>query len=124
MGPDNDIPVVLIVDDAPEIGESLAELFSTEGYHAVAVDSGQKALALLEENEVEPCLVLVDYRMPVMDGVAFLRRLRAKKPEVPCAMMTAAQSAHIPGLCEFPSLPIIKKPFSIEDVLGFVKQYC
>lgn len=75
------IPRILVVDDEPEIAESLADfLIRKEGYHIDIVENGQEAMRFLEESTLDPVeavdLVLLDMRMPVMSGLDVLAWLR------------------------------------------------
>jgi CheY-like chemotaxis protein len=68
---------LLIVDDHPDTRATLADLLRNEGHVAHESENGAEALAWLEEQSRPPCLILVDLRMPVMDGWDFLRAVRA-----------------------------------------------
>ena len=81
---------VLIVDDDFSIVETLGEIVSLEGYEVRGAANGQEALA--EARLRPPALILLDYMMPVMDGLQLLQVLRAD-PQLratPVVMMTAA----------------------------------
>ncbi|MEA3203331.1 MAG: adenylate cyclase [Thermoplasmata archaeon] len=82
------VPVVLIVDDEPDVLESLADLIEQGfSYRAVTASSGPKALDILGKRPVDA--VVSDYRMPVMDGCEFLREAKARHPGIPRLMLTA-----------------------------------
>jgi len=68
---------LLIVEDHDDTRETLAQLVESEGHLHHEVSNGADALAWLEEQQDMPCLVLLDLRMPVMDGWEFLPVLRA-----------------------------------------------
>src|SRR4051794_32589388 len=81
---------ILIIDDAPIIIALLKKLVSKlPDAKAVAFTSGRQALAWCEEND--PDLVIVDYMMPEMDGIAFAEQFRtlAGKADTPVLMVTA-----------------------------------
>lgn len=78
---------ILIVDDAPRIRESLADALSGPGTEVRTVASGQRALDLLESGQTD--LVLADVRMPGLDGVELLRRIRIEYPFTEVVLMTA-----------------------------------
>ena len=73
---------ILFVDDEENILRSLRRLFHREGYHILLAKSGRKGLELLQEHPVD--LVVSDVRMPEMNGVEFLNRVRKTHPEVAC----------------------------------------
>lgn len=88
----NDQPrSILVVDDEHSIVETLVELLTWEGYLATTADNGQAALDAMQLHT--PDLVLIDYMMPVMDGLRVLERMRAEPrlASVPVVLMTAAQ---------------------------------
>jgi CheY-like chemotaxis protein len=73
---DSNNPHVLVVEDDADIREAVDELLTGEGYRVTGVTNGAEALAHLGEG-VLPDLVLLDMRMPKLDGHAFLERVRA-----------------------------------------------
>jgi CheY-like chemotaxis protein len=81
---------VLIVDDEFSIVETLGEIVSLEGYGFRGAANGKEALA--EAMVRPPALILLDYMMPVMDGLQLLQVLRAdpRLSQIPVVMMTAA----------------------------------
>lgn len=79
-------PRVLIVDDEPDMRDLLLELVTRAGYAAVLAEDGREALRKLHESR--PDLVLLDVRMPVLDGWATLERIRDVS-NVPVLMLTA-----------------------------------
>jgi len=81
------LKTILIVDDQPGIRLLLKEVFSKEGYQTFTAGSGKEALELVQE--VCPDLVLLDMKIPGMDGIEILKRLKKNKPSVHVIMMTA-----------------------------------
>ena len=61
-------PTILVVDDDADVRESLSEFLELHGYEVVAAADGMEALDRLQT--VSPCAVLLDVKMPGMDGVA------------------------------------------------------
>lgn len=84
MGP---IGRILIVDDEEPVCEVLGEYFATQGYAVETARSGAEALAVVERER--PDLVLLDIRMPGLDGVETLRRIRSLDGGVVVIMVTA-----------------------------------
>ncbi|HEY3191039.1 MAG TPA: response regulator [Solirubrobacteraceae bacterium] len=62
---------VLVVDDNPEVRESLVALLESDGYRVLVASSGMEALALMRRAEPPPGVVLLDLMMPGMDGWDF-----------------------------------------------------
>jgi len=78
---------ILIVDDEEPVCEVLGEYFATQGYAVETAGSGADALAVVAR--ARPDLVLLDIRMPGLDGVETLRRIRALDGGVVVIMVTA-----------------------------------
>ena len=101
---------ILVVDDEPNARTALAEILKEEGYQAETAADGFKGLARAEE--FSPDLVLTDLKMPGMDGVELLRKLRQHAPELPVVLMTAfgavetAVSAMREGAADYLTKPL------------------
>ncbi len=108
---------ILIVDDDPAILSTVADILEFEGYSVEQAANGQDALHLLES--VKPALVLLDMRMPVLDGWQFAHRLREQGISLPIVVMTAAQDARR-WAQEIGAQGYIAKPFELDDLLTVV----
>ncbi|MEW6378449.1 MAG: response regulator [bacterium] len=73
-------PSILVVDDERNVLRSLQRLFMEDNYRLFLAENAQDGLAILEKESVH--LVMADYRMPGMDGVAFLREVRQRHPQI------------------------------------------
>lgn len=80
-------PRVLVVDDEPRARQALGELLEGEGYEVRLAPDGFKAMGILRE--WKPDLLLTDWRMPVMDGIALLKKAREEHTDLGCVVMTA-----------------------------------
>ena len=78
---------VLIVDDEKNYLVVLGAFLSGEGYETLTADSAQRALEIVETTDLD--LVLTDMKMPTMDGIELLKRIKQKVPDMPVVMMTA-----------------------------------
>jgi DNA-binding response OmpR family regulator len=78
---------VLVVDDEPEAVELLVEFLSSKGYEVLTAGGGEEALQRVKADR--PHLVLLDIRMPKMNGIEVLRRIREIDPEMGVIMVTA-----------------------------------
>jgi CheY-like chemotaxis protein len=86
--------LVLVVDDDPDLLELVGEVLSDRGYRVELARNGVEALECIDE-EV-PGLVLLDMRMPVMDGWTFARHLRDRYGRsIPIVVMTAAEDSKL-----------------------------
>lgn len=78
---------ILVVDDQPGIRFLLEEVFKETCYKVVTAADGLEAVVRLKEHK--PDLVLLDMKMPGMDGLDVLRTVTSKFPQVPVIMITA-----------------------------------
>lgn len=80
-------PHILIVDDEPTLTRALARVFEMMDYHASVVGSGEEALDLMQREQFD--LVLLDLRMPDIDGLEILAAAQALAPGTPFVILTA-----------------------------------
>jgi DNA-binding response OmpR family regulator len=78
---------VLVVDDEPGAVELLTEFLTTKGYEVITASNGEEALRKVKADR--PHLILLDVRMPRMDGLEVLKRVREIDQEVGIIMVTA-----------------------------------
>ncbi|MCP9450556.1 MAG: sigma-54 dependent transcriptional regulator [Nitrospira sp.] len=78
---------ILVVDDEVNIRNALSTLLEKRGYDAKGIGTAEEAFRYLEETPAD--LVITDVRMPGMDGIEFLRRLKDKWPSTEVVIMTA-----------------------------------
>src|SRR5262245_34864037 len=112
---------VLVVDDDDSIREMIKLALSSEGYEVVTAPDGAAALALLPR--MRPELVLLDMKMPLMDGWEFARRYhQLPDPKPPIVVLTAAQDA-ARRATEVGAADYLAKPFAIDQLLDLVHRY-
>jgi DNA-binding response OmpR family regulator len=81
------MPRVLVVDDEPECIELLAEFLMGKGYEVLTASNGEEALCKVKNER--PHLILLDIRMPKMDGLEVLKQVRVIDHEVGIIMVTS-----------------------------------
>jgi len=111
---------ILVVDDDPDIRATVSEILDLEGCNVTAASNGLEALEQIETSP--PCVVLLDMRMPVMDGWGVARELRARGVGIPIVVMTAAQDAGR-WAREIAADAVLPKPFELDDLLDIVSRY-
>lgn len=82
-------PVILSVDDEPALLYTREKLLQFLGYEVLSAANGEKALEIFAAHPVD--LVLLDFRMPGMDGGIVARQMKRRKPRVPVVMVSANQ---------------------------------
>ena len=65
---------ILLVDDEPDLRTIIAEWFRREGCHVLVAEDGSQALQIISANQVD--VVVSDVRMPVMDGITLLKKIK------------------------------------------------
>jgi DNA-binding response OmpR family regulator len=101
---------ILIVDDEEDICNTLSDFLTDCGYEVLQATSGEEAIRLVKA--ARPHLILLDIRMPEMNGLEILRRVRALDQEVGVIMITAftditiAQESLKAGASDFVTKPI------------------
>ncbi len=114
----SDAPI-LVVDDDPSIRAVVAEILDFEGYPVETAVDGATALRAVERRR--PALVLLDMRMPVLDGWGFARTLAERGVRLPIVVMTAAQDAKR-WADEIGAQGYLAKPFEMPDLLAVVER--
>jgi len=110
---------ILVVDDEPDIRATVAAMLEIEGYAVAEAANGADALHVIAERP--PDLILLDMRMPVLDGWAFASELRRRGHKTPIVVMTAARDA-ASWAAEIAAAAFISKPFGFDDLIGAVQQ--
>ena len=101
---------ILIVDDEQSVREVLSEYFMEQGYSVESADGGEEALALVRRST--PDLILLDVRMPGIDGVETLRRIREAVPDMSVIMVTANEDVALAReTLKLGALDYVAKPF-------------
>ncbi|ALP36634.1 two-component system response regulator [Paenibacillus sp. IHB B 3084] len=106
---------VLIVDDQNGIRILLMEVFGSEGYETFQAANGKIALEIVEKEP--PDLVLLDMKIPGMDGLEILKHLKTMNPDIKVIMMTAyGELDMIKEATELGALMHFTKPFDIDEM--------
>lgn len=114
------LDTVLVVDDERGTRTALRIMLQLEGYAVTEAANGREALQRVQEQR--PAVVLLDLRMPVMDGRRCCEELRATQPELPVVLMTAAyQAREEASSCG--ATGCLSKPFDVDAVLDTVARY-
>lgn len=110
---------ILIVDDQLGIRLLLQEVFTIEGYATMLASNGLQALTIFEAEC--PDLVLLDMKMPGMNGIETLKRMKLHNPSVKVIMMTAyGELEMVQQVQANGAIMYITKPFDIDDVREIV----
>lgn len=112
---------ILIVDDDHHLRQGFARLLTEEGYAVHAASSGEQALDMVKE--CLPHCVVMDIRMPGMDGLTALRELRQVDERLPVIMMTAfATTQTAIEATKLGAFDYILKPFDVPQMLTMIRE--
>ena len=109
---------ILVVEDDPNIRAMIVAALDFEGYTIETAANGREALAVVERTP--PALVLLDMRMPILDGWGFARELETRGIALPIMVVSAAQDAQ-QWAAEIGAAACVAKPFKINDLLDQVE---
>src|SRR5450759_2223663 len=111
----------LIVDDEPRLRQVLVHLMRNDGFTCLEAGNGEEALAHLEQQPMT--LVMSDLRMPKMDGLELLRRVRGRWPDTAVVMITAVADVEVAVSClAIGAMDYLTKPFHLEEIRARVAQ--
>jgi two-component system chemotaxis response regulator CheY len=110
--------LVLVVDDDPDILQTLALCLSTEGYKVLMAANGQEALEVLAHER--PNCVLLDLMMPVMDGWQFVSEIESRGWRRMPLLILSADRAVQQHSVKLRAEAYLAKPFDLDELLGKV----
>jgi CheY-like chemotaxis protein len=111
---------VLVVEDDESLREVIEWTLSDEGYSVASAENG--AVALVQVDARPPALILLDMRMPVMDGWEFARTYQARPgPPAPIVVVTAAADA-AERARQIRAVDFLSKPFDVSDLIETVRR--
>ena len=111
--------LVLIIEDDADILSTVGDILEFEGFQVQKATNGEEGLAALQS--VQPALVLLDMRMPVLDGWEFARIMKERGIKVPILVMTAARDARR-WAQEIGAQGYVSKPFHLPDLVAAVEK--
>ncbi|HTZ11674.1 MAG TPA: response regulator [Candidatus Margulisiibacteriota bacterium] len=84
---ENKDTVVLVVDDEADFRQLMTFWLEGKGYYVITADNGQNAIKQIKEKN--PAIVFMDLRMPVMDGIEAIKRIREFNKDIPLIIISA-----------------------------------
>lgn len=115
---------ILVVEDDEDIRELSVEQLQQEGFTVKSARNGKEALLSLS-TLVEPCLILLDMLMPVMNGKEFMLEFAKLKHTIaPIPVYLVSASAESADSKDLGCLGFLRKPFEPEALLAIVREHC
>ncbi len=116
--------LILVVDDESVLAGLMADTLATEGYEVDTAGSGREALVKIAARPYD--LVVSDLRMPELDGMAFYRELERGQPRLLTRIVFVSGATEPPEYASFleeTGVPVLSKPFNLEDFRRFVERF-
>ena len=116
---------VMIVDDSETLRLSVKKMLETGGLEVLEADNGAKGLEVFRNNSEVIKLILTDYNMPEMDGIAMVRKIRElpKGADVAVFMLTTESSPDLKALGKEANVKAwVTKPFNEEKLIVAIKK--
>jgi len=111
---------LLIVDDQAGIRLLLTDIFKSEGYEVTTAQTGREALDQLIEHPFD--LVLLDYNLPVLNGLQVIEQMEKRQIIVPVVLMSGLiDQVKKELVCCETTVQTVAKPFNIKDIRELVK---
>lgn len=113
---------VLVVDDDPDLVRLMSKFLRLEGFASASAANGQEALTYLRGGG-DANVILLDLRMPVMDGWAFRREQKSDPDlaDIPIVVLSGIEADHVN---ELEAVAAFNKPVSFPDVIAVVRRLC
>ena len=111
---------ILVVDDDPDLREFLQLVLTSMGFEVTSAANGQEALDDMEDHD--PDLILLDMKMPVMNGWEFCRALEGRASRPPIVVVTAAPDP-AGRAAEVHAEGWLGKPFEYDDLEAMVRRF-
>ncbi len=111
-------PLVLVVDDDPDILDAICDILEVERYRVARARNGIEALRRVEEER--PSVILLDLMMPVMDGVTFAHVLHQRPAVRDIPILIISADGNPRRAASVGARGYLAKPFDIDTLLGHV----
>jgi two-component system chemotaxis response regulator CheY len=110
---------VLVADDVPLIRKLCSAILRKQGYGIIEAQDGREAVAQYQEHR--PDVVLLDLRMPQMDGLAALRAIRELDPNARIIIITSGSESEVQQALRAGARGFVLKPFNRDHILAAVQ---
>jgi nitrogen regulation protein NR(I) len=115
------LSTILIIDDDDQLRKSFEKLLNDEGYHVLDAPSGEMGVVLVRSEA--PDLVVLDMRLPGMNGLETFQTIKEIEPKLPVIIMTAYGTTETAiEATKMGAFDYVLKPFEIPDMLGVIIQ--
>lgn len=113
--------IIMLADDEEMLSELLAEMLEASGYYVIKVKSGKEVITVLTE-ELKVDLLIIDYNMPVMNGLECVSKIRSLSFNLPVILSSGSMGFNDEDLKHYNISSKIMKPYEFDTMLDTIKQ--
>ena len=113
--------IIMLADDEEMLSELLAEMLESSGYYVIKVKSGEEVITVLTE-ELKIDLLIIDYHMPVMNGLDCISKIRSLNFNLPVILSSGSLNFEDEDLKRYNVSRKIMKPYEFDTMLDTIKQ--
>ncbi len=113
---------LLLVDDDPAILHLTSRLLAGAGHSVLLALGGLASIEVFDRHQEQIHAVLMDLRMPGLDGVTAFRQIRERRPDVPFVFVTGSAESLPEVVREEPGVAVLAKPYRLDDLVATVAQ--
>jgi CheY-like chemotaxis protein len=115
-------PTIAVVDDDEAMVETLCDILELHGWNPIRAYNGEQAVSLLAERDVD--VVIMDIRMPRMNGVDALREIKRRRPATNVVLFTASAAQDLLARAEgYGAARILRKPVDARELLEVLSAF-
>lgn len=119
---ESDLVRIFYVDDDSFVRSSLSRRLTRRGYHVREFESGEAVVTCIKEEDKPPDVIILDYKMPGMDGLETFQAIRAFSEEIPVILFTAYSGAiDIEEVKRQGILEVLTKHVELENMIGVIQ---
>jgi two-component system response regulator (stage 0 sporulation protein F) len=111
---------ILVVDDEPNVRRLIAETMNDEGYKVRTAGNGYEALAIIENESID--LVILDIKMPKLDGIGTLGKIREFKKDLPVILNTAYGEYKTSDYHTWVADAVVQKSSTLDELLDAINK--
>ena len=112
---------ILVVDDQPGIRLLLTDILTNAGYVITTASTGKEALDQLQEKRF--ALIMLDYKLPIIDGMQVIQKIEKQNIRIPAIVMSGLAEKIETDIKNYPLVKeLLAKPFNIQEIPEMIKR--
>ncbi|MEN2465355.1 response regulator [Ornithinibacillus sp. FSL M8-0202] len=112
---------ILVVDDEVGIRLLLEDLLAADGYTVYTAQTGKEALELINLHKID--LMIIDYKLPIIDGIEVIKQLDRDNKQIKIVLMSGLAESLTDEIYQLSSITkVLSKPFDVMEFKGYINQ--